>query len=329
MRKKLYKNEKGPYVLVRSGFNYNSLGYYDLSKRTDTVLLDSVSASSGISGMNRLRKVCPSFPPPFNNKWSLLSKHGFTACVDPDRRTILLKVSTGVDNKQVSSSSKLYQWDSRGTSSLIARGGTSPSFGGHPINKCDRLVFLIDLSGSMSWGHSGYPGRSRLSVALDELSNAVSSCPDTGTINVLTFAHMNYNTYTCLPVISTLTPAIRAKLEACLNKMIASGGTVPWPQINKVFLSDAKELMILSDGEAWPRDSVAHNHWYYRRYGVYFNTPEWGMRYGHLPSLYLDYNKGPRKQNPLLIRAVSLDLDFCTGSRNWLGVLSSGNCKLM
>ena len=46
--------------------------------------------------------------------------------VDPERRTMLLKVSTGVDNLQLSSSSKLYQWDSRGTSSMIARGGHLP-----------------------------------------------------------------------------------------------------------------------------------------------------------------------------------------------------------
>ena len=334
LRKKLHNHEKGPYVLVRNGFNYNNLGYYDLTKRTDSVLLDSVSASSVNSSIPRLKKDCPSFPPPYNNKWALLKKHGFTACVDPDRRTMLLKVSTAAENKQLSTTSKLYQWDSRGTSSLIARGGTSPTFGGHPINSCDKLVFLIDLSGSMSWGHRGYPGRSRLSVALDELGNAVSSCPDSATINILTFAHGTHNSYSCLPVISRLTPAIRSRLLTCLSRMYGSGGTMPWSQINKVFLSDAKELIILSDGAVYPSDHYARsNNWYHNYYRIYFQTPAWGRRYGHLPTLYIDYNKGPRRSNPLLIRAVSLDLDFCNGQRtasqNWLGVLSSGNCKLM
>ena len=184
LRKNIHKNEKGPYVLARYGFNFNDMGYYDLSKKSETVLLDSVSESPSASTSPRLKKVCPSFAPPFNKKWDLLRKHGFAACVDPERRTMLLKVSTGVENSQLSSSSKLFQWDTRGTSSMIARGGTTSTFGGHPIRSCDQLVFLIDLSGSMNWQHSKYPGRSRLSVALDELENAVSSCPDTGTINV-------------------------------------------------------------------------------------------------------------------------------------------------
>ena len=333
LRKKNRKNERGPYVLMRHGFNFNSLGYYDISKKSDTVILDSISQSSNSSSSPRLKKVCPSFAPPYNKKWDLLQKHGFTACVDPERRTILLKVSTDYENKQISSSSKLYQWDSRGSSSLIARGGTTSTFGGHPINSCDQLVFLIDLSGSMSWGHSKYPGRSRLSVALDELSNAISSCPDSGTINVMTFAHDSRNSFSCLPTISKLTPAIRAQLLACLSRMYGSGGTIPWKQINAVFNSPAKELIILSDGAVYPSDHVARNTWTHIYYGIYFRTPEWSTRFGHLPSLYIDYNKGPRRRNPLLIRAVSLDLDFCTGqrqaSRNWLGVLSSGNCKLM
>ena len=177
----------------------------------------------------------------------------------------------------------------------------------------------------MSWGHSKYPGRSRLSVALDELSNAISSCPDSGTINVMTFAHDSRNSFSCLPTISKLTPAIRAQLLACLSRMYGSGGTIPWKQINAVFNSPAKELIILSDGAVYPSDHVARNTWTHIYYGIYFRTPEWSTRFGHLPSLYIDYNKGPRHRNPLLIRAVSLDLDFCTGqrqaSRNWLGFI--------
>ena len=45
LRKKIHKNEKGPYVLARYGFNFNSLGYYDLGQKSETVLLDSVSES--------------------------------------------------------------------------------------------------------------------------------------------------------------------------------------------------------------------------------------------------------------------------------------------
>ena len=59
---------------------------------------------------------------------------------------------------------------------MIARGGTPSTFAGHPIDSCDQLVFLIDLSGSMTRPHRKYPSRTRLSVALDELQTAVSTC---------------------------------------------------------------------------------------------------------------------------------------------------------
>ena len=108
---------------------------------------------------------------------------------------------------------------------------------------------------------------------------------------------------------------------------------MPWRQINNVFNSSAKELIILSDGQVTPSDLIARNTYWYRWYGIYFQGSGGPMQFGYLPKLYLDYNMGPRSSKPLLIRSVSLDLDFCAGQRvanlNWLSKISSGNCKLL
>ena len=96
---------------------------------------------------------------------------------------------------------------------------------------------------------------------------------------------------TLLPVISQLTPAIRSRIYDCLTSMVGGGGTVPWRQINNVFNSSAKQLIVLSDGEAWPSDLYARNTSWHNYYGVYFQTSEWGRRYGYLPGVYNDYNR--------------------------------------
>ena len=58
-------------------------------------------------------------------------------------------------------------------------------------------------------------------------------------------------------------------------------------QINNVFNSSAKQLIVLSDGEAWPSDLYARNTSWHNYYGVYFQTSEWGRRYGYLPGVIM------------------------------------------
>ena len=171
---------------------------------------------------------------------------------------------------------------------------------------------MIDVSGSMGW----YGGR-RLAAAKRELLKAISMCSDDAEINVTAWSSSGYFEKKVFTSPQKLTQANRNLLKRSINGFYAYGGTDPWRALDaNIQDPNVKEIVVLSDGETWPRP------YGYKRIGTLTCS-------GAYASCYKKYNDTYRSNNPVIIKTVSLDLNFC--GNQWMGQiadLNGGSCIL-
>ncbi len=131
-------------------------------------------------------------------------------------------------------------------------GASTASFYGVPVNS-DRIVFVIDQSGSMS---SASGGRTNLDRAVEETIAVVEKLPKHARINVILF-ETNIH-----PWQKQLVPAStsRAALAKHLRSQKPTGGTNLYDGLEMALLTkDVDTIYLLSDGAPGSGKFVAHD----------------------------------------------------------------------
>jgi len=304
--------------LYRIGTDINERGYYMPSRSSTTLILDNISQNS-----KRPLK-CPS------GKWKAVKRGGIEVCID-QRLKRMAKITIALNNgrdlpgttaegsstqRQGAAITEIFRDDAMpgggggGSTSSKCKVASGCSFGPQPIT-CDKTSFMIDVSGSMGW----YGGR-RLAAAKRELLKAISECSDDAEINVTAWSSSGYFERKIFSSPQKLTRANRNILKNSINGFYAYGGTDPWRALDaNIQDPKVKEIVVLSDGETYPRP------YGYKRIG------QLNCGYGAFANCYKKYNDTYRSNNPVVIKTVSLDLNFC--GNQWMGQvadLNGGSC---
>jgi len=295
--------ERGPRVLYRYGPGVDSKGFYQptgVIPAQTLPILDGVN--TGISGAPR---TCRS-------GWTRLAMDGLEACIDPYRRTVEMSVSKVIPTATGALSRVVKRTAAGSTrsldSSLIPVTDSSGGVGGTSFfgqyGPCDGTSFLLDNSGSMSWGNN------RMEVAKRELMAAIDKCPDGAMINVLWFnstygAFSNTNT--------ALNSSSRRSLNQFISNIYARGGTNPWNAMNALMTNPSvKRIVLLTDGDTWTNGSCI--------------AGGGQMEYAEC---YARYNANNRPNDKVKIDTIALDTECNSGYGRWLSPLSSktgGSC---
>ena len=315
--------------LFRVGTDLNQSGYYTAAKSSQTLVLKDISKKA-----NRSLQ-CPS------GKWKHIKRGGIEVCID-QRLKRMAKLTITLNNgrdlpgltaegnttqRQGSAMTEIMRQEAvaganSGTVSKC-RSGSGCNFGGQPIT-CDKTSFLIDVSGSMMAGGSGYYQRiyrngywtyyrpnNRMERAKRELLRAIDSCSDDAEINVTAFSSSGYRTErTAWRTPQKLTQANRNQLKQLINQLYASGGTDPWRYTHRMIQDqNVKEIVLLSDGGTSYRGGV-------RLGGQYYN--------GNYAQSYQSYTNRFRQNNPVVIKTVSFGGGNYCGN-GWMGQLADMN----
>ena len=306
------KASSGKITLYRIGTNINERGYYMPSQSSTAIVLDNISQKS------KRELKCPS------GNWKPVKRGGIEVCID-QRLKRMAKITVSVNNgrelpgttaegnsmqRQGAAMTEIFRADAMpgggggGNTGSKCRVASGCNIGGQPIT-CDKTSFMIDVSGSMGW----YGGR-RLAAAKRELLKAIDMCSDGAEINVTAWSNGIRSKVFNSPM--KLNRAIRDIFKRQINGFRAGGGTNPWGVLDSNIQDpNVKEMIILSDGETWPRP------YGYKRIG------QLNCGYGSFANCYNRYNKTYRSNNPVIIKSVSLDLNFCGG--RWMGQLADLN----
>ena len=305
--------------LYRIGTNINERGYYMPSQSSTTIVLNNISKQTKRSFERKGVSGCPSI------KWKHIKRGGIEICIDK-RLKRMAKISIAVNNgrdlpgstaegrstqRQGAAMTEIFHADAMpgggggGSTGSKCKITSGCSIGPQPIT-CDKTSFMIDVSGSMGW----YGGR-RLAAAKRELLKAISMCSDDAEINVTAWSSSGYFEKKVFTSPQKLTQANRNLLKRSINGFYAYGGTDPWRALDaNIQDPNVKEIVVLSDGETWPRP------YGYKRIGALSCR-------GAYANCYKKYNDTYRSKNPVIIKTISLDLNFC-GSR-WMGQLADLN----
>jgi len=297
------RGERGPRVVYRYGPGIDSKGFYQPTSIIPVQTLPILEGvSTNISGA----------PMSCRNGWKRIAMYGFEACIDPYRRTVEMSVSKVIPTATGALSRFVKRTAAGSTRSLDSSlvpvtdssggvGGGTSFFGQY--GSCDGTSFLIDNSGSMSWGNN------RMEVAKRELMAAIDKCPDGARINVLYFnstygAFSNTNT--------ALNSSSRSAINQFISNIYPGGGTNPWDAMNALMTNQSvKRIVLLTDGDTWT-------------YGSCIGGGQ--MEYSNC---YANYNANNRPGNPVKIDAIALDTECNSGYGHWLSPLSSrtgGSC---
>ena len=126
------------------------------------------------------------------------------------------------------------------------QGGTVASFYGLPLDS-DRVVFVIDQSGSMSAADvRSRDGRTRLDTAKSEVLAAVGRLKDNDRINLILF---ETNIRPWKTKLAKLSAGVRSDLESHLKKQDPLGGTNLYDGLEAALLTKGVDtVFLLSDG---------------------------------------------------------------------------------
>ena len=309
------KASSGKITLYRIGTDINERGYYMPSQSSTAIVLDNISQKS------KRELKCPS------GNWKPVKRGGIEVCID-QRLKRMAKITVSVNNgrelpgttaegismqRQGAAMTEIFRADAMpgggggGNTGSKCRIASGCSFGGQPIT-CDKTSFMIDVSGSM-WGR-------RLAAAKRELLKAIDMCSDDAEINVTAWSSYVKERVFNIPV--KLTKKNRDYFKYRIQTWRAGGGTNPWGLLDSTIQNkNVKEIVILSDGHTWPRP------YGYKRIG------SMSCNYGPFANCYKQYNETYRKNDPIIIKSVSVDYNHC-GS-GWMGQLADqngGSCVL-
>ena len=282
------------------------------SRSSTTLILDNISQNS-----KRPLK-CPS------GKWKAVKRGGIEVCID-QRLKRMAKITMALNNGDLpGTTAEGSSTQRQGAMTEIFRDDAMPGGGGGggtggkckkasgcslgpQAVTCDKTSFMIDVSGSMSW----YGGR-RLAAAKRELLKVISECSDDAEINVTAWSSSGYFERKIFSTPQKLTQANRDLLRKSINGFYGYGGTDPGRALDaNIQDPKVKEIVVLSDGQTYPRP------YGYKRIG------RLNCGYGAFANCYKKYNDTYRSNNPVVIKTVSLDLNFC--GNQWMGQLADLN----
>ena len=323
------KTQSESIELYRIGTDLNQSGYYTAGKTSQTRVLKNIGKQA-----NRSLQ-CPS------SKWKQIKRGGIEVCVD-QRMKRMAKLTITVKNDRdlpgITAEGSTTQRQGAAMTEIMRQdaiagansgGGSKCKIGsgcnwiGQPIT-CDKTSFVLDVSGSMLWGGSGYRrvwrnGRwvydggpnSRMERAKRELLRAIDSCSDDAEINVTAFSSSGmWTEKAAWNSPQKLTQSNRDYLKRIINDLSAYGGTDPWRYTHRMMQDqNVKEIVLLSDGGTYYSGRVSLGG---RSY------------YGNFAQSYRTYNNDVRKSNPVKIKTVSFGGgNYC--GRGWMGQLADMN----
>lgn len=301
-------------TLYRIGPEISEKGYYDPTTENTSVVLEGIHTTQQTSvNQQSLKQQCTT------PKWKYIEQGGMAVCIDQRmKRMAKLAITMKADGAALTAQPSTHRQGGAMTellSSEATASGGNPSkckagsgcnLKGQPIS-CDKTSFMIDTSGSMGW----YGGR-RLAAAKRDLLKAIDMCSDVAEINVTAWSSRGYFEKKVFNSPQKLTSANRNILKREILGFRAYGGTDPWRDLDKAIQDqNVKEIVILSDGETWPYP-----------YGYKSIGPLY-CGYTQYADCYKRYNDNYRSSNPVVIKSVSVDLNFC--GNGWMGKLADLN----
>jgi len=311
------------YDLLRRGPDVDEKGFYQ-STLSSTTLTDSID-SLMIDKLN-----C-------TPGWNKKVVRGITLCMDPSKKAVeiaisakntitpildvnLRKTSGGfsrmVDNEIMGD---VFSFGTGGGAGSACISGCSCNLFGTNIVK-DRVMFLIDKSGSMGWVR--IKGKTAMEAAKEETIKMLKCLKDGVKLQVIAFHSSGISAF---PGKNSVTVDSNTRQIAInfVSGLRAWGGTRPWNDLTRAVQDkDVGQAVLLSDG--WTNTT-----------GYCFHTKQ----YEAYSNCYQKYNADVRDKDPnftdrLRIDTLSIGNNFCSGSGNsgWLGDLAAkneGNCTLI